>query len=58
MSAVSLRTPGTQIFIQAQIILTNVLSNISGDLYRKEIEGQNIMTEDDLNNIIILDSLY
>ena len=55
MSTDSLQTPGTQIFIQAQIILTNVLSNISGDLYRKEIEGQNIMTEEDLIQVMVLE---
>ena len=56
MSAVRPWTTGTQIFAQTKSLLTHVLSNIVGDLDIKENEEQNSMSEEDLNNNIIIDS--
>ena len=56
MSAASSWTTGTNFFIQAQSLLTNVLSNNVGDLYSKENEEQDSMAEEYLKNNIILAS--
>ena len=47
---------GTQNLIQAQILLTHLLSNIILVLDIKSSEGQNRMSLNDLKNIIILES--
>ena len=55
VSAVRSWTTRNQIFIQAQSLLTHVLSNIFGYLERKASKEKSIMAEEDLNNNIILD---
>ena len=55
VSAVRSWTTRNQNFIQAQSLLTHVLSNIFGYLDRKASKEKNIMAEEDLNNNIILD---
>ena len=56
MLAVSSCTTGNQNFIQYQILFTHLLISIVGNLYRKTNKEQNIISEEDLKNNIILES--